>query len=164
LQQPANLELAGGLARELFIEHGLVRWSFGFDRAVRRAGLCNYRDRRITLSRQLVLAADAEQIRQVLLHEIAHALAGQGAGHGPQWRRLATSIGYRHERIDGTEVAQLAANWLGECSAGHQHFRQRRATQALSCRLCSPVYSSAHQISWRKITKTASGRADQATR
>ncbi len=163
MQQPANLELASRLARELFIQHGLVRWSFGFDRAVRRAGLCNYRDRRITLSRQLVLAADAEQIRQVLLHEIAHALAGQRAGHGPEWRGVATGIGYRHERIDGTEVAKNAANWLGECSAGHQHFRQRRATQSLSCKLCSPVYSSAHQISWRKIAKTANGQADRAT-
>ena len=70
------------LAQELFQRHGLVNYSFGFDRAIRRAGLCNYSQKRITISRHLVEAGDMAVVEQVLLHEIAHALCGQAAGHG----------------------------------------------------------------------------------
>jgi predicted SprT family Zn-dependent metalloprotease len=145
----SNVEFAEARARELFIAHGLMRWSFGFDRAVRRAGQCSYRERRITLSRHFVEASTEAQIEQVLLHEVAHALAGQAAGHGLKWRQLATSLGYRHERIDGRELAQAKARWVGHCPEGHEHFRQRRATQALSCKLCSPRFDSRHLIVWR---------------
>ena len=53
--------------------HGQGSWSFGFDHAKRRAGLCNYTDRRITVSRYLAAKFDDDEIHQILLHEVAHA-------------------------------------------------------------------------------------------
>ena len=34
-----------------------------------------------------------EQIRDTVLHEIAHAIAGREAGHGPLWKVTARRIG-----------------------------------------------------------------------
>ena len=51
-------------------------WTFGFDNAKRRAGLCNYTDHKITVSRYLSEKFEDDEIHQVLLHEVAHAIAG----------------------------------------------------------------------------------------
>ena len=84
------------LANRLFIEHSLINYSFGFDRAVRRAGQCDFRARRITISKHLVNNCTLEEIEQVILHEIAHALVGKEAGHSKLWksrqRKLATAL------------------------------------------------------------------------
>jgi predicted SprT family Zn-dependent metalloprotease len=136
------------LAQDLFQRHGLVNYSFGFDRAIRRAGLCNYSQKRITISRHLVEAGDLHVVEQVLLHEIAHALCGQAAGHGKIWKAKATELGYLHQRIDGTPLAKQVAKYRGLCPGGHEHFRSRRPTRMLSCKLCAPSFSRRYLISW----------------
>lgn len=133
---------------ELFQRHGLVNYSFGFDRAIRRAGLCNYSQKRITISRHLVEAGDMHVVEQVLLHEIAHALCGQAAGHGKIWKAKATELGYLHQRIDGTPLAKQVAKYRGVCPGGHEHFRSRRPIRMLSCKLCAPSFSRRYLISW----------------
>ncbi len=136
------------LAQELFQRHGLVNYSFGFDRAIRRAGLCNYSQKRITISRHLVEAGDLQVVEQVLLHEIAHALCGQAAGHGKIWRAKATELGYLHQRIDGTPLAKQVAKYRGVCPGGHEHYRSRKPARMLSCKLCAPSFSRRYLITW----------------
>jgi hypothetical protein len=51
------------MALELFQAHGVINYSFGFDRAIRRAGQCDYSKKRITLSKHFVATADLDQIR-----------------------------------------------------------------------------------------------------
>ncbi len=136
------------LAQELFQRHGLVNYSFGFDRAIRRAGLCNYSQKRITISRHLVEAGDMQVVEQVLLHEIAHALCGQAAGHGKVWKAKATELGYLHQRIDGTPLAKQVAKYRGVCPSGHEHFRSRKPTRMLSCKWCAPSFSRRYLITW----------------
>jgi SprT protein len=136
------------LAQELFVRHGLINYSFGFDRAIRRAGLCNYSQKRITISRHLVEAGDLHVIEQVILHEIAHALTGQVAGHGKIWKAKATELGYLHQRIDGTPLAKQVAKYKGICPGGHEHFRSRQTSRMLSCKLCAPTFSRRYLISW----------------
>jgi len=137
------------LAHRLFQEHGLVNYSFGFDRAVRRAGQCDFQARRITLSSHLVKNLDLDSIEQVLLHEIAHALVGQVAGHGPQWKEAARAIGYRFEKVDWATMSQGANRYIGTCPAGHEHIRMRRPSGPRSCRKCADRFSYDHLISWR---------------
>jgi predicted SprT family Zn-dependent metalloprotease len=136
------------LASALFQKHGLVNYSFGFDRAVRRAGLCNYTQKRITLSKHFVQGADMDSVEQVLLHEIAHALSGQAAGHGRIWKAKATELGYRHERLTGEEISKSTAKWVGVCPNQHSHYRMRKPTRMLSCKHCAPVFSKRYLISW----------------
>src|SRR3954471_23173893 len=80
-------------------------WSFAFDNAKRRAGLCNYTEKRISVSRYLAARWSMEDIEQVLLHEVAHALAGHRAAHGPRWLMTARRLGYTGARVHDGETA-----------------------------------------------------------
>jgi predicted SprT family Zn-dependent metalloprotease len=125
-------------------------WSFGFDNAKTRAGQCNYTAHRITVSRYLTAQYDDDEIHQILLHEVAHALAGSAAGHGPRWVAIAREIGYEGSRLhDGTRADELAP-WIGRCPAGHEFYRHRRPKSRLSCSLCARGFSSAHLIEWAR--------------
>ncbi len=69
-------------------------WTFSFDHAKTRAGLCNYTAKRISVSRHIALRSDDDEVHQTLLHEVAHAIVGPKAGHGPEWKRMAAELGY----------------------------------------------------------------------
>ena len=125
-------------------------WRFGFDNAKRRAGQCNYTDRLITVSKYLAAKFDDDEIYQVLLHEVAHAMAGPNAGHGARWQRIARDIGYVGGRTHTGEIAHETAPWKGRCPAGHEHFRFRKPTRISSCTLCSKRFSPDHVIEWAK--------------
>ncbi|WP_375407530.1 SprT-like domain-containing protein [uncultured Amnibacterium sp.] len=129
-------------------------WTFAFDRAVRRAGACHHRDRRITLSRHLAARAEEDEVRQVLLHEIAHALAGHRAAHGPRWRARAAAIGYTGSRLHDGPIAEDRATWIGTCPSGHEHRRFRRPARELSCGTCSRRFSRASLITWRRASSS----------
>ncbi|TDE94808.1 M48 family peptidase [Occultella glacieicola] len=145
-----DLQNAHALAHELLAEHGLTGWTFGFDNAKRRAGACRYDRRRITISRYLTELHAPDQVRDTLLHEIAHALAGHGAGHGPRWRRIALSIGCSAQRCVPAGAGAVPAPWVGLCPAGHEHGRFRRPSRPLACGRCSRRFSTAHLIVWRR--------------
>ncbi len=125
-------------------------WTFDFDHAKRRAGLCNYTDHRITVSRYLSEKFEDDEIHQVLLHEVAHAIAGPQAGHGAAWKRVAEELGYVGGRTHDGEIAHERAPWIGVCPAGHEHFRFRRPTRVTSCGTCTRGFSRAHLIEWRR--------------
>lgn len=130
-------------------------WSFAFDNAKTRAGLCSFSNKRISVSRYLAARYEDDEIHQVLLHEVAHALAGHRAGHGPIWRRVAKEIGYEGKRLhDGSANAKELAPWRGTCPGGHVHHRYRRPSRPLACGLCSRSFSNANLITWeyRQIT------------
>src|SRR5699024_6211387 len=125
------------LARQLLDEHGLDDWSVTLDRARRRAGVCRYQRRQISLSGPLTRIHDEEQVRDTILHEIAHALTGPRAGHGPRWRAAARELGARPLRCLPEDAATIPGAWIGTCPAGHRVDRHRRPTRVLSCRRCS---------------------------
>ncbi len=136
-------------------------WTFGFDNAKKRAGLCNFNTRRITVSRYLAARYDDDVIHQILLHEVAHALAGPRVGHGVKWKTIAANLGYDGKRTHDGEIADELAPWVGTCPAGHRHYRYRRPTRAFACGLCSRGFNRAHLIEWdrRLITSAARRRA-----
>ena len=133
-------------------------WSFDFDNAKTRAGLCNYTTKTITVSRYLALRYEDDEIHQVLLHEVAHAIAGSRSGHGPTWRQVAADLGYEGKRLHDGAIADELAPWLGRCAAGHQFYRYRRPTRTLSCGKCSRGFNREHLIDWRKREISAATR------
>lgn len=136
-------------------------WSFGFDSAKTRAGLCDYRAKRITVSRYLAARFDDDEIHQVLLHEVAHAMAGPRSGHGVKWKVMARDIGYVGRRTHDGTVADTLAPWVGICPRGHELFRYRKPTRAMSCATCSRRFDPANSISWqyRDVTPAMRRRA-----
>jgi predicted SprT family Zn-dependent metalloprotease len=148
-----NLYEAAHLARQLMCEHGLdaIGWTFSFDHARRRFGRCDYTNKRITLSRPLTFLNCIEEVRDTILHEIAHALA-PGAGHGARWRAMCRRVGARAVRCydDQTVVAppRRAARWEIGCPGCDWWVpRHRRARRKYVCATCRSkvVYRAAAQ-------------------
>ena len=77
---------------------------FVYNRGKRTLGMCDFTRKRIELSRYFVAHNDEAAVRDPLLHEIAHALAGEKAGHGPKWRRVC-------ERIGAVTLPALVIHW-----------------------------------------------------
>ena len=92
-QGAERLAHVAALARRLMDEHGLGAWAFAFLEAERRLGDCRFEDRLIRIGRGHALDAGEAEVRDTILHEIAHALAGPEARHGPAWKAAARRIG-----------------------------------------------------------------------
>ncbi|MFG6402777.1 SprT-like domain-containing protein [Microbacterium sp. P04] len=145
-------------AEALITLHLDSSWSFGFDNAKRRAGLCDFRRKRISVSRYLSARYDDDVNHQTLLHEVAHALAGPSAGHGPQWKSVARRLGYVGGTTHHGETAEELAPWVGMCPAGHIAYRHRRAPRATSCSKCAPRFDERYQFTWTRREITPSER------
>lgn len=157
----ADLERVRTWARALIRLHLDETWVFTFDNAKTRAGLCDYTRRRISVSRHLAARYEDDEIHQVLLHEVAHALAGTRAGHGPRWKAVAAGLGYEGSRLHHGQTATELAPWVGQCPAGHLHYRYRRPTRALACGACGRRFDAANVIRWdsRRTPSRAAGPA-----
>jgi len=128
---------AAALAHELLAAHGLTGWSFRLNRSKVNLGLCKYGPRTIELSTHFVERNSDEAIRDTLLHEIAHALAGRAAGHGPLWKAMCLRVGARPERLS-FEAVMPAGRWRAKCNCcgalHHRHRRPKRMTGWWCCR------------------------------
>src|SRR6478609_9473138 len=141
-------------ADALIAHHLDDSWSFAFDNAKRRAGLCDYTSKRISVSRYLAARYDDDTNHQTLLHEVAHALAGAKAGHGARWKAIADELGYVGGVTHTGETATELAPWIGQCPAGHLAYRHRRPTRPASCSKCAPRFDEQFLFEWsrREIT------------
>ena len=88
-----RLKEVAAQARELMDRHGLGEWTLRFTAAQKKLGECRQRQNLILLSRIHAANGQPGQVTDTILHEIAHALAGPGAGHGPAWKAIASRLG-----------------------------------------------------------------------
>ena len=145
-------------AESLIALHLDPSWSFAFDTAKVRAGLCDFRRKRISVSRYLAARFDDEANYQTLLHEVAHALAGPAAGHGRDWRETARGLGYVGGTTHFGETANELAPWVGHCPTGHVAYRHRRPQRAMSCAKCASVFDDRLLFEWRRREITQAQR------
>lgn len=141
------------LARSLMNQHGLNDWRLTFGSAQRTAGTCKYGTRTLNFSRVIMdQFSDAERLNTIL-HEIAHALAGHAAGHGPEWRRVARSIGCDARRTYSGKSVQTNYKWLGTCPNGHtiKKLRLTARSTGSSCPKCSPRYDARFVFRWTQL-------------
>lgn len=150
------------LALGLMREHGLHEWRLTFDRAKTRAGQCRFDRHEISLSGPLMRLQDEVEVRETILHEIAHALAGPSHGHDATWRRIAHSIGSTGQTRLRTD-ALPKADWVGTCPRGHTIGRHRRPSRPLSCGRCSSSFTAEAILIWtykgRPVPMTPAYRA-----
>ena len=143
-----NLVEARKLALRLMHQHGVpADWAFQFDRSKVRFGKCNYGRKQISLSQHLVELNDESEVRETILHEIAHALLPRGAGHGPKWRALAASIGCQPKRCYGEEVTRPTPKYKGTCPGCRRVIYRHRRTM-IACGRCSPVFDRRFLFVW----------------
>lgn len=133
---------AAKLARELMDLHGLADWTFGWDRAVRRNGACKFAKQTISLSYRITQLREESQVRNTILHEIAHALVGPGHGHGLVWWAKAKSIGCSGERCTPGPTPQ--ARYRRVCQACGEEYGKfhRRPRVRGACTSCCRKYNN----------------------
>ncbi len=113
-------------------------WIFRWDRARRRFGSCDYGRKQITLSIHLAKINTLAQCLDTVLHEIAHAIAGQKAGHGPAWKAACELVGAQPERCyTSDKVKQPPSKYIRYCShCGHETPIFRRSRKLYACGKC----------------------------
>lgn len=135
-------------AKRLLSRHGLKGWSFQYDDASRRAGMCSHQLKVIGLSWLYCLTATDAHVRDTILHEIAHALAGPEHNHDRAWRDIAQSIGCTATRCHTVDYAP--PRYIVSCPRCRWAIRRnvrRRGTICKSCR--SPVHYEVYtRASW----------------
>lgn len=136
-----NLNEATMMANQIMRDNLMSErgWRLTWNQRRGAAGVCRYKTREISLSLPITKACDAEEFRETVLHEIAHALAGHGAGHGPEWLKTYRALGGKGGRIvnprKAMEIAKASARWAAECRVTGENMgysnrltdRQRRA-------------------------------------
>ena len=115
-------------------KHDLNDWSFRFDHAKSRAGLCIYNKKIISLSSHFARFATPGEIRNTLLHEIAHALVGHCHGHDIVWKEKALEIGCNARRCYNKHF--FKAKWIMLCPNGCFKIPRHRKNKKLICKLC----------------------------
>jgi predicted SprT family Zn-dependent metalloprotease len=136
------------LADDLLADHGLVAWSFAFNRRKTQMGICLETSKSIQLSAYFVLLNGDEAILDTLLHEIAHALVGTRHGHDAVWQAKCIELGAKPERVCN-DAAMPAGRWQALCQGcGMTHHRHRKPKHRIGwyCRHCGRVRG---QLTWQ---------------
>lgn len=112
---------------------------FKWDKATSRFGSCRYKYNRnthryynfvITISYPLASRNEWEEVRNTVLHEIAHART-PGHNHDATWKRECLAIGgdgkrcYRNTEQGGTVIA-IPKKYIGTCPCCGQTFMRDR--------------------------------------
>ena len=84
-----DLRDAYAMAEYLLEVHGLDDWQVSYDNAKRRAGICKFAELTLGLSAPLTAVHTEDDVRDTILHEIAHALVGPAHGHDATWLAMA---------------------------------------------------------------------------
>ncbi len=142
--------IAYQLARSMMDEHGLTHWSFGFDTATRRLGVCIIGRQRIQLSRTFTRLNPEDKVKQVILHEIAHALSPRNAHHGEQWKKTAIAIGCIDPR-PYTSAISPPPKFISYCPNGHIGFTEKRRLRYVpSCGRCDKRYNPLFTLQYKR--------------
>ena len=117
--------------------HKLYQWSIVFDNAKTRVGICNYKTKSIGLSKYFLSSLNKLQLKDVLLHEIAHVLAWHGNWHGSKWKTIAKSIWCTN--IARTTKITIEKKWLytascPNCKKSFQAHRKRKIACGDCCK------------------------------
>ena len=128
----------------------LMGWRIRWHNKKRSLGTCDFVKKEIQLSRFFLASITMGRWQNVVRHELAHALAGPYAGHGPDWKAWARRVGARDERCENLEgkeghahkkVRLENARYIWECPSCHNQnalFRRRKYhnPKLYSCGLC----------------------------
>lgn len=144
-----NVTKAHSLARDLMNLHGYGHVPFEFNRSVTSLGKTTFQGRpdvtgahrilKVGLSRKFVEILPEDEIRDVILHEIAHMIVGPKAGHGPVWKATARRIGAKPQRC-ASASARPEGEFTLVCDKGHKGGTYHRHPQRLRfCIKCGGV-------------------------
>lgn len=130
-------------------------WTFAFDNAKRRLGLCRYRpgkagEKRISLSRHYVRLNGLQHvdenglqvIEDVIRHEIAHAIDNEQRGasdHSATWKKVCRLVGADPTRLyEGKDTHRMPGKYESTCpKCGNKDNYYRRPKLDQYCKTCN---------------------------
>jgi predicted SprT family Zn-dependent metalloprotease len=142
-----DIQTAEKLAKDLMNQHltgistltqvgypGTLLWKFQWNTSKRIYGQCQDPGN-ISLSMPLVKARPEEEVRNTILHEIAHALAGIKNGHNWQWKAACMRLGIPPVRCVDKENP-LIAPYTAKCKCGITHKFWKWVSRRYYCKKC----------------------------
>lgn len=126
------------VAAQKLAEYGLTGWTFGLADTRRRLGACKHRQRRIEVSEYYARNNPDAAVLDTLLHEVAHAIAGPAAGHGPVWKAVAVRVGATPRACDDSPATVVQpGDWRTTCPAcnrTHHRYKRPKALTGYRCK------------------------------
>jgi predicted SprT family Zn-dependent metalloprotease len=117
-------------------------------------GLCVFHRRRIELSIHFVERDNPlEEIRDTILHEIAHALVGPGHGHDEVWQRKCVEIGARPVRCGQADMPE--GRWRAQCRSCGQKFNRHRKPKLSDRWFCQDCGPERGKLRWAEESTAA---------
>lgn len=109
--------------------------------AARSYGKCYRVSQKIVLAEKFILLNTYNLVRQVILHEIAHALT-PGHHHDHVWKAMARSLGIPDTRFT-YEANKPKQKFVAICEKCQRiYYRNVRTTKKLYCGNCTRFHSS----------------------
>lgn len=156
-----NLRLAERMAKGLLKRHSLYEWSFTWSREKRTFGRAIYTYKRITLSKAMTELNTLKNVKETILHEIAHALVGSNNGHNDIWRTMAVKIGgtgarYWDDNTRTEKIGKVVAAYSGytKCLDCHKKTKYCFRKPKIEFRRCSTCYRQNREkgmLEWVKL-------------
>jgi len=132
-----DLERLETIARQELKKHGLRGWTFGLSGARRRLDVCKYRAKRIEVAEYYARHSPEASVLDTLRHEIAHALAGPAAKHGPKWKAIAVRLGATPRACETSQqVVVQPGDWQATCPGCQRTVHLYRPPRSLTGYRC----------------------------
>lgn len=157
-----HIDEAKKIVRADMDRHGLTQWKLIVVDSKSMAGWCQtrfwHKDSSrsmgtIALSRPYMEAFDTAHVKEVGLHEIAHALdEPSNQAHGPKWKAIARRIGSTGDRCVSVDAPKIKSRYTGKCDGGHE-FAKHRKTWNMEhngywCPKCTRATGKKGRIEW----------------
>lgn len=143
-------EDARDLANELMAHFGILQkgWTFGWINRKRTLGLCRYSTQQILLSVSHVDLNERYHVEQTIRHEIAHALAGNEAAHGPVWVGMAYECGVDNPKAKCTDVDLVMpkGRYRATCETCGAEYSMHKRGKNIDRKYCHPCYVRAGAV------------------
>jgi len=137
-----DLHKAEKLAKELLREHN-PEYTFKWDNAKVRFGACHYKTKQISLSKHLTYMNNEDEVKDTILHEIAHSLT-KGKNHNRVWRAKAVELGCCGARCyDNNKVESPKGKYVYQCPiCENKYYHHRRSRRKSACGKCCKAYNN----------------------
>ena len=138
-------------------KHNLTNqgWIFELTRSKTIAGQCFYDEKKIKLSKWFVELNQSAIVKDVILHELAHALVGYREGVDPHdflWRHQCLKIGAVPRRYLDRGILTSPFAYVARCEKCEKEFTRYRLPNPKNILCCNECAESKKtQLKWEKL-------------
>lgn len=135
------MDKAKEMGEELIKEH-CPEYTFKFGHMKTKTGSCHYDNKEIKLSKYFVQQESESNVKNTILHEIAHALT-EGHHHNSVWYAKAIELGCSGEKHCYRENPIVKGSRVYSCPNCEKEIRAyRKLKKARACKICCDKHNN----------------------